>query len=52
MLTKLALKNIRYYVKNYFVYLMTISFSVWAYYMFHAFADGGYLKTMAEFSKV
>ena len=52
MLTKLALKNIRYYVQNYFVYLMTISFSAWAYYMFNAFANGGYLKTMAEFSKV
>lgn len=52
MLTKLALKNIRYYAQNYFVYLMTISFSAWAYYMFNAFANGGYLKTMAEFSKV
>lgn len=52
MLTKLALKNIRYYAKNYFVYLMTIGFSAWVYYMFHAFANGGYLKTMAGFSKV
>ena len=52
MLIKLALKNIRYYVKNYFVYLMTISFLAWTYYIFHAFSNGGYLKTMAEFSKV
>lgn len=52
MLIKLALKNIRYYAKTYFVYLMTICFSAGAYYMFAAFSKGGYMKMMKEFSKV
>ena len=39
MLLKLMMKNIRYYIKNYFVYIMSISLNVWIYFTFMLFMN-------------
>lgn len=48
MLTKLAVKNIKYYAQHYLIYLITISFLSWAYYTFISFSQGGYMQILQE----
>ena len=52
MLVKLAGKNIRYYARSYFVYLLTIAFSTWVYYMFSSLVAGEQMQSLAGGSKV
>lgn len=40
MLVKLAIKNIKYYMKSYLVYLGTVSFNAWVYFTFLLFIHG------------
>lgn len=48
MLTKLALKNLRYYAQHYLIYLITICFLSWAYYTFISFSQGDYMQVLQQ----
>ncbi len=52
MLNKLAIRNIRHYIRSYIVYLITVSFSSWAFCTFTALSGSSYMDQMKEESKV
>lgn len=52
MLNKLAIKNIRHYIGSYIVYLVTVSFSSWAFCTFTAFSGSSYMDQMKAGSRV
>lgn len=39
MLIKLMIKNLRYYIKNYFIYILSIAFNAWVYTLFSMFVN-------------
>lgn len=52
MLNKLAIRNIRHYIRSYIVYLITVSFSSWAFCTFTALSGSEYMDAMKQGSKV